>query len=77
MVLSYFSGFILLFGFMTICQIYDMCRRFMRINKLSVHDYYLLFYFGEYMYYNLVSERGSVPAPTRDGDLWDFVLIDF
>lgn len=72
-----FSRFIPLFGFMTICRIYDICRRFMRINKYRFHDYYLLFYFGKFGYYNLVSERDSVPAPTRDGDLWDFVLIGF
>ncbi|KAF3571789.1 hypothetical protein F2Q69_00058737 [Brassica cretica] len=27
--------------------------------------------------YNLVSEWGSVPAPTRDGDLWDSDFNDF
>ncbi|KAG5414760.1 hypothetical protein IGI04_002327 [Brassica rapa subsp. trilocularis] len=27
--------------------------------------------------YNLVSERGSVPAPTWDGDLWDSDFSNF
>ena len=37
----------------------------------------LLFNFGEYGYYNLVSEWGSVQTPIRDGDLWDWILISF
>ena len=46
----------------------------MRNNKWRFQDYYLYFYFREYECYNLISERGSVPALTRDGDLWDSIL---
>ena len=45
---------------------------------MEISDFFIyLSYFGKYGCYNLVSERGSVPAPIRDGDLGDSDFSDF
>ena len=52
--------------------------------QIFIYGYFGYFYLSNYFYYFesdgchiLVSERGSVPAPTRDGDFGDLVLFGF
>ena len=65
-----FYDFIDIFRFYYIIWIYDFGVDFREVINGDFGLYIYLFYFGKYGCYNLVSERGSVPALTRDGDLW-------